>query len=126
MRQPPTPAAATADRSRERTRTAVVTLLRVDCCDAAAADEFDRLTAIVFRQVAHHEPGTLVFASHIVAGHPLTRVFYEIYQDKEAAQFHSRSEALQRLLRSQDGLVAAFRIDQLSVERAKGLPPGVA
>jgi selenophosphate synthase len=46
----------------------IVTLLRVDCRDDAAADEFDKLTARVFQQVTHHEPGTLVFAKHMVAG----------------------------------------------------------
>jgi quinol monooxygenase YgiN len=102
----------------------IVTLLRVDCRDDAAADEFDKLTARVFQQVSHHEPGTLVFANHMVAGQPLTRVFYEIYRDQKAANIHSRGEALQQLLASQDALVAGFHIDQLTLELAKGLPPG--
>jgi quinol monooxygenase YgiN len=102
----------------------IVSLLRVDCRDDAAADEFDKLTARVFQQVTHHEPGTLVFANHMVAGQPLTRVFYEIYRDQEAASIHSRGEALQQLLASQDALVAGFHIDQLTLELAKGLPPG--
>jgi quinol monooxygenase YgiN len=101
----------------------IVTLLRVDCRDDAAADEFDKLTASVFQQVTHHEPGTLVFANHVVAGQPLTRVFYEVYRDQEAANIHSRGEALQQLLASQEALVAGFHIDQLTLELAKGLPP---
>jgi quinol monooxygenase YgiN len=102
----------------------IVALLRVDCRDDAAADAFDKLAASVFQQVTHHEPGTLVFANHMVAGQPLTRVFYEIYQDQEAANIHSRGEALQQLLASQDALVAGFHIDQLTLQLAKGLPPG--
>jgi quinol monooxygenase YgiN len=104
----------------------IVTLLRVDCRDDAAADEFDKLTARVFQHLIHHEPGTLVFAIHTVAGQPLTRVFYEIYRDQEAAGVHSRGEALRQLLASQDALVAGFHIDQLTIELAKGLPPGAA
>ena len=89
-----------------------------------SAMRLDKLTARVFQHVTHHEPGTLVFANHMVAGQPLTRVFYEIYRDQEAANIHSRGEALQQLLASQDALVAGFHIDQLSLELAKGLPPG--
>jgi quinol monooxygenase YgiN len=113
--------APSSERQEERV---IVMLLRVDCRDDAAADEFDRLTARVFQQVADNEPGTLVFANHMVAGQPLTRVFYEIYRDEEAATIHSRGEALQQLLASQDALVAGFHIDQLTLELAKGLPPG--
>jgi quinol monooxygenase YgiN len=100
----------------------IVTMLRVDCRDAAAADEFDKLTASVFQQVTCDEPGTLVFASHLVAGQPLARVFYEIYRDQEAADIHARGEALRQLLASQHALVAGFHIDQLTLELAKGLP----
>jgi quinol monooxygenase YgiN len=117
------PAVATAKLSRERARTAIVTLLRVDCRDVAAADAFDELTASVFQTVSDHEPGTLLFAWHVVEGQPLTRVFYEIYRDQEAARIHSQSAALQRLLGSQDALVAGFHIDRLAIELAKGLPP---
>jgi quinol monooxygenase YgiN len=74
--------------------------------------------------VSRHEAGTLVFASHVVAGQPLTRLFYEIYWDQEAARIHARSPALQRLLASKDALVAGFHIQELTIELAKGLPPG--
>jgi quinol monooxygenase YgiN len=117
-------AVATAKPSRERRSKAIVTLLRVDCRDEAAADEFDKLSASVFQHATRHEPGTLVFANHRVAGRPLTRVFYEIYRDQEAANIHSRAEALQRLLAGRDALVAGFHIDQLILERAQGLPSG--
>jgi quinol monooxygenase YgiN len=114
---------ATADESGERTRTAVVTLLRVDCRDAAAADEFDRLTAAVFEHAADHEPGTLVFARHVVVGRPLSRVFYEIYQDQAAARIHAGSAALRRLVERQGELIAEYQIDQLAIGLAKGMPP---
>jgi quinol monooxygenase YgiN len=102
----------------------IVTLLRVDCRDDMAADEFDERTASVFQHVTQHEPGTLVFANHLVAGQPLTRVVYEIYRDREAADVHSRGEALQQLLASQDELLRGFHIARLILRSAKGLPSG--
>jgi quinol monooxygenase YgiN len=126
VRRVPKSAVATADRSRERTRAAVVTLLRVTCRDDAAAHVFDELVASVFEHVIDHEPGTLVFVKHAVAGQPLTRVFYEIYWDAEAARIHVQSAALQQLLASQDALVAGYHIDQLTLELASGLPTGAA
>ena len=78
----------------------IVTLLRVECRDNAAAAEFDQRTAPVFQHVSDHEPGTLVFASHTVEGQPLTRVFYEIYRDQAGANIHARAEPLREFLRA--------------------------
>jgi quinol monooxygenase YgiN len=100
----------------------IVTLLRVECRDNAAAAEFDRMTAKVFQRVSDHEPGTLVFASHRVEGRPLTRVFYEIYRDQVAAKIHARGEPLRELLARQKSLVAGVQIEQLTLDQAKGLP----
>ena len=99
----------------------IVTLLRVECRDNAAAAEFDKLTAKVFRHVSDHEPSTLVFASHGVEGQPLTRVFYEIYRDQAGANIHARAEPLRELLAKQKLLVAGAQIAQLTLDQAKGL-----
>jgi quinol monooxygenase YgiN len=99
----------------------IVTLLRVECRNNAAAAEFDTLTAKVFQQVSDHEPGTLVFASHGVEGQPLTRVFYEIYRDQAGANIHARSEPLRELLARQNSLVAGVQIEHLILDQAKGL-----
>jgi quinol monooxygenase YgiN len=99
----------------------IVTLLRVECCDHAAAAEFDELTAKVFQHVSDHEPRTLVFASHRVEGSPLTRVFYEIYRDREGANIHAQAGPLRELLASQNSLVAGARIEHLNLGQAKGL-----
>lgn len=100
----------------------IVTLLRVECHDKAAAAEFDALTAKVFQQVSDHEPYTLVFASHRVEDQPLTRVFYEVYRDQASANIHARAEPLCELLARQDPLVAGVQIEQLTLDQAKGLP----
>jgi quinol monooxygenase YgiN len=99
----------------------IVTLLRVECRDDAAAAEFDALAARVFQQVSAHEPSTLVFASHGVEGQPLTRVYYEVYRDQAAADIHARGKPLRELLARQDPLVVGVRIEQLTLDRAKGL-----
>ena len=101
----------------------IVTLLRVECRDDAAAAEFDALTAKVFQRVSDHEPSTLVFASHGVEGQPLTRVFYEVYRDQAAANLHARGKPLRELLAREDSLVAGVQIQQLTLAQAKGLPP---
>ena len=100
----------------------IVTLLRVECRDNAAAAEFDKLTAKVFQHVSDQEPCTLVFASHRVEGQPLTRVFYEVYRDQAGANIHARAEPLRELLARQNSLVAGVQIEQLTLDQAKGLP----
>jgi quinol monooxygenase YgiN len=100
----------------------IVTLLRVECRDDAAAAEFDKRAAKVFQQVRDHEPSTLVFASHGVKGQPLTRVFYEVYRDQAGANIHALAEPLRVLLARQDSLVVGVQIDQLTLNQAKGLP----
>jgi quinol monooxygenase YgiN len=100
----------------------IVTLLRVECRDNAAAAEFDKLTAKVFQDVSDREPSTLVFAIHAVDGQPLTRVFYEVYRDQAGADIHARGESLRELLARQDSLVAGAQIEQLTLDQAKGLP----
>ncbi len=100
----------------------IVTLLRVECRDNAAAAEFDELTAKMFQQVSDHEPCTLVFASHRVEGQPLTRVFYEVYCDQAGANLHARGEPLREVLARQNSLVAGVQIEQLALDQAKGLP----
>ena len=63
-----------------------------------------------------------MFACHGVEGEPLTRVFYEIYRDQEGANIHARAEPLRELLARQNSLVAGVRIEQLTLDQAKGLP----
>jgi hypothetical protein len=83
----------------------IVTLLRVDCRDDAAADEFDKLTARVFQQVTHHEPGTLVFANHMVAGQPLTPGVLRDLPDRSARPRAGQRSAIRRHLRSRHSTV---------------------
>ena len=66
-------------------------VVRFDVRDAAAAARFDVLTAEVVEMITAQEPGTLVYATHRVAGDPLGRVFYEVYADEAAFGVHEEA-----------------------------------
>ena len=66
-------------------------VVRFDVRDAPAAARFDDLTAEVLEAITAQEPGTLVYATHRVAGDPLARVFYEVYADQAAFRAHEEA-----------------------------------
>ena len=69
----------------------VALVVRFDVHDEASAARFDELTAEVVAAIAAHEPGTLVYATHVVRGEPLARVFYEVYADEAAFAAHEQA-----------------------------------
>jgi len=91
--------------------------------DEGAGEQFDALTAEVLQGIKAKEPGTLVYATHTVEGEPLTRIFYEVYADRDAFQAHEDAEHVKdfhtrksRLLRGQP------RVEFMLAPIAKGLP----
>ena len=48
--------------------------VRFTCKDEAAAEAYDKLVAETIEAIKTDEPGTLVYASHIVEGQPLQRI----------------------------------------------------
>ena len=56
--------------------------VRFTCKDETSADAYDRLVAETVEAIKTGEPGTLVYASHLVDGQPLQRIFYELYRDE--------------------------------------------
>ena len=62
--------------------------VRFTCKDEASAEAYDRLVAETLEGIETGEPGTLVYASHLVEGQPLQRIFYELYRDKAAFEAH--------------------------------------
>ena len=52
--------------------------VRFTCKDPASAEAYDRLVAETVEAIKANEPGTIVYASHTVEGHPLQRIFYEL------------------------------------------------
>lgn len=98
--------------------------VRFDCRDETAAAEFDGLTAIAVQQITDHEPGTLVYATAAVAGEPLARVFYEVYQDRAAFDAHEAADHVRRFHAAKDPLLTATRVEFLTPGATKGVPPG--
>lgn len=97
-------------------------VVRFELKDAAAAEAFDQLVAETGRGIAEHEPGTLVYATHTVADAPLSRVFYEVYQDREAFEEHERQPHTRRFLDARPEYVESFRVEFLTPAQSKGLP----
>ena len=96
-------------------------VVRFDVVDAAAAAEFDRLTAAVVEQIAAHEPGTLVYATHRVQDAPLARVFYEMYADDDALQAHEDAPHVLTFHAAKEPLLAgAPRVELVAPGPAKG------
>lgn len=71
---------------------------------------FDDLVSRTVRAIAEHEPGTLVYATHTVAGSPSSRVFYELYADRAAFDAHEQTEHTRAFLAERQRFVASFEV----------------
>ncbi|WP_028479465.1 putative quinol monooxygenase [Nocardia sp. CNY236] len=97
-------------------------VVKFDLFDEDAADSFDTLVADTVRQIAEHEPGTLVYSTHTVDDEPLSRIFYEVYADREAFGEHERQPHIRAFLDRRTEYVESFRVEFLGDGPAKGLP----
>lgn len=97
-------------------------VVRFELKDDAAAQAFDELVAETNAAIAEHEPGTLVYATHVVQDAPLARVFYEVYRDREAFEEHERQPHTRQFLDQRSTYVRDFRVEFLTPAVAKGLP----
>ncbi|MGQ4597923.1 antibiotic biosynthesis monooxygenase [Nocardia sp. R6R-6] len=96
-------------------------VVRFDLQDAEKAAEFDKLVAETVQAIAELEPGTLVYATHTVQDEPLSRVFYEVYRDREAFEEHERQPHTRHFLSQREKYIASSRVEFLSPADAKGL-----
>jgi len=97
-------------------------VVRFELMDAAAAEAFDDLVAATSKGIAEREPGTLIYATHVVEDAPLARVFYEVYRDREAFEEHERQSHTRHFLDQRSSYVRNFRVEFLTPATAKGLP----
>lgn len=97
-------------------------VVRFDLLDEDAAEGFDRLVSETVPQIEASEPGTLVYAVHTVNDAPLSRVFYELYADREAFEVHESQEHTKRFLAERERYLAGVRVEFLSPTNAKGVP----
>ena len=84
--------------------------VRFTCKDQASAEAYDRLVAETVEGIRASEPGTLVYASHLVQGQPLRRIFYELYRDRPAFEAHEAAPHTRRYLAQRAQYLAATEV----------------
>jgi quinol monooxygenase YgiN len=94
--------------------------VRFTCKDEASAEAYDRLVAETVEAIRASEPGTLVYASHLVDGQPLQRIFYELYRDRAAFEAHEAAPHTHRYLEERDRYLARIEVDWLTLQIGKG------
>src|ERR1700734_2510292 len=93
--------------------------VRFTCKDEASAEAYDRLGAETVEGIKANEPGTLVYASHLVEGQPLQRIFYELYRDRAAFEAHEAAPHTRRYLDQRGQHLAGTEVDRLTVQAGK-------
>lgn len=94
--------------------------VRFTCKDDASAEAYDRLVAETVEAIKANEPGTVVYASHLVDGQPLQRIFYELYSDRAAFEAHEAAPHTRRYLEQRDRYLASTEVDWLTLQTGKG------
>jgi quinol monooxygenase YgiN len=94
--------------------------VRFTCKDEASAQAYDRLVAETIEAIRTDEPGTLVYASHLVDGQPLQRIFYELYADRAAFDAHEAAPHTRRYLAEREQYLASTEVDWLTLQTGKG------
>jgi quinol monooxygenase YgiN len=96
-------------------------VVRFDLRDDHSASAFDALVAATLEQIEANEPGTLVYAVHQVEGAPLSRIFYELYQDRAAFDTHEQQEHTKRFLAEREQYLQGKRVEFLGLQHGKGV-----
>jgi len=88
--------------------------------DEEAAEGFDKLVAETAPHIRDQEPGTLIYAVHNVKDAPLSRIFYELYESREAFDKHETNAHTQRFLQEREQHLADVRVEFLESPTGKG------
>ena len=81
---------------------------------------YDRLVTETIEAIKTSEPGTLAYASHLMDGQPLQRIFYELYRDKAAFNADGASPHTCRYLAERDQYLASTEVYWLTLQTGKG------
>jgi quinol monooxygenase YgiN len=86
---------------------------------------FDTLTTETVTEVRQHEPGTVLYLCHEVAGAPSERIFYELYRDRDAFDAHEEQPHVRRFLAERDQHLTRTDVDFLAPTVLAGIasPP---
>ncbi len=95
--------------------------------EEGSAEGFDQLVGETAPLIRSQEPGTLIYACHAVQGEPSTRIFYELYRDREAFEELERQPHVKRFLAEREQYFAGPpRVEWLSFQGGKGVPAAAA
>jgi quinol monooxygenase YgiN len=84
--------------------------------------DFDRLAEQAAEEVGKAEPDTLVYVIHLVPNAPLQRIFYEIYRDRAAFEWHESQPYMKRFVAARRACVLATNVIELRLKYAKIAP----
>ena len=93
-------------------------VVRFDLPDAAAAATFDELVTDMAPTMVAAEPGTLVYNTHVVVDAPLSRIFYEVYRDRDALDEHEARPATAAFLAQVRALDPVVRVEAVTPDSA--------
>ncbi|HXT45842.1 MAG TPA: antibiotic biosynthesis monooxygenase [Pseudonocardiaceae bacterium] len=89
--------------------------------DEQAAGAFDKLVEETVGKVREIESGTKVYAVHKVKDAPLSRIFYELYESREAFDIHERQGHTRRFLNEREQYLTGTRVEFLEPPTGKGV-----
>jgi len=89
--------------------------------DDEAAKSFDSLVAETAAKIREVETGTLLYAVHKVKDSPLSRIFYELYESRDAFDTHERQEHTKRFLEEREQYLTGARVEFLEPPIGKGV-----
>jgi quinol monooxygenase YgiN len=89
--------------------------------DEEGARGFDALVAETAPRIRESEPGTLIYAVHKVKDAPLSRVFYELYESREAFDAHEKQPHVKHFLAERERFLTGHRVEFLETPSGKGV-----
>ena len=89
--------------------------------DEGAAKGFDKLAEETVAKIKENEPGTVIYAVHKVKDAPLSRIFYELYESREAFDAHEGQEHTRRFLDGRGQYLTGTRVEFLEPPMGKGV-----
>lgn len=98
--------------------------VRFELKDEAAAAGFDALVAKTVPLIESEEPGTRHYIVSTVRDAPLSRVFYEVYDDQNAFEAHEQQPHVKQFLAERELYLESHAVAWLTPTGGKGLITG--
>lgn len=95
--------------------------VRFELRDTESAEAFDHLVTATLPAIREKEAGTVVYAVHRVEGDPLARVFYELYESREAFEAHEEEPHVKQFLAERGRYLRDVRVEFLDSPIGKGV-----